>query len=386
MQALMAVLLALAAAPAVPKPIFATKSESAFIDDGFALSPQGDRLAYIRTNGADVVQVEIVSLPAGKTDATFSIAQFTKTPERVLFTADGKHLVVVSKAPEEDKREAQAYDLAGKPAGKKIGPTQQIAVSSVDGKPAVVTFSDKDKEGVHTYEVVAYAADGKQFGKKTLAADKTGLMKEKAAGPDGFKVVYWFDDFLHLIGQKKGEYDKKNDVRRPDRAMLWDVLKSKPLEEHEIGDVMMWVREQKDRVSHPHTAAFAQYAEDLKTLELITSDGKRRTLELGARMLYKYEPKSLLQQPGPEANRLYLSLTVDPVNWEAVQHKHAEPDIFDLYVIDLQTGKPSRVLTGLLANKRALSWTAAGGRVAILHKHKGFDRGGLELEVYDLTP
>ena len=381
----MAVFLALVAAPATPKPIFATKSESAFIDDGFALSPQADKLAYIRTNGAEIVQVEIVSLPEGKTDATFSIAQFTKTPERVLFTPDGKHVVVLSKAPEEDKREAQAYDLTGKPAGKKIGPSQQIAVSSVDGKPAVVTFSDHDKEGVHTYEVAAFSADGKQLGKKTLAADKTGLMKEKAAGPDGFKVVYWFDDFLRLVGQKKGEYDKKNDVRRPDRAMVWDVFKAKPVEEHEIGDVMEWVKEQKDRVRHPHTAAFAQYAEDLKTLELITPEGKRRTVEL-ARMLYKYEPKSLLQQAGPEANRLYLSLTVDPVNWEAVQHKHAEPDIFDLYVIDTQSGKASRVLTGLLANKRALAWTAAGGRVAILHKHKGFDRGGLELEVYDLTP
>jgi hypothetical protein len=385
MQALMVLLALVAAAPAAPKPIFATKSESAFIDDGFALAPQGDRLAYIRTNGADVVQIEIVSLPAGKTDATFSIAQFTKTPERVLFTPDGKHVVVLSKAPEEDKREAQAYDLAGKPVGKKIGPTQQIAVSSVDGKPVVVTFSDRDKEGVHTYDVTAFSTDGRQLAKKTLSADKTGLMREKAAGPDGFKVVYWFDDFLRLVGQKKGEYDKKNDVRRPDRAMVWDVFKAKPLEEHEIGDVMEWVKEQRDRVRHPHTAAFAQYSEDLKTLELITPDGKRRPLELG-RLLYKYEPKSLLQQAGPEANRLYISVTVDPVNWEAVQHKHAEPDLFDLYAIDTQSGKAQRVLTGLLAGKRALTWTAAGGRVAILHKHKGFDRGGLELEVYDLTP
>jgi len=383
----MVALWALVAAPtAAPKPVYAAKGESAFIDDGFALSPGGDRLAYVRTNGADVMQVEVVSLPAGKTDATFSIAQFTKTPERLVFTPDGKHLVVLSKAPEDEKREAQTYDLVGKPVGKKIGPAQQITVSSVEGKPAVVTFSDRDKEGVHTYEVAAFSPDGgKALGKKTLAADKTGLMREKAAGPDGFKVIYWYDDFLHLVGQKKGEYDKKNDVRRPDRAMVWDVFKGKPLEEHEIGDVMEWVREQKDRVRHPHTAAFAQYSEDLKTLELITPDGKRRTLEL-ARMLYKYEPKTLLQQPGPEANRLYLSLTVDPVNWEAVQHKHAEADIFDLYVVDTQSGKPQRVLTGLLAGKRALAWTAAGGRVAILHKHKGFDRGGLELEVYDLTP
>ncbi len=51
----MVALLALVAAPSpAPKPLFAIKGESAFIDDGFALSPQGDRLAYVRTNGADV--------------------------------------------------------------------------------------------------------------------------------------------------------------------------------------------------------------------------------------------------------------------------------------------------------------------------------------------
>jgi hypothetical protein len=232
--------------------------------------------------------------------------------------------------------------------------------------------------------VAAFApGDGRSLGKKTLVADKAGLFRDRAAGPDGFKVVYWFDDFLRLVGQKKGEYDKKNDVRRPDRTMLWDVLRAKPVDEHEIGDVVEWVREQKDRVRHPHTAAFAQYSEDLKTLELITPDAKRRTLEL-ARLLFKYEPKTLLQQLGPEPHRLYFSLTVDPVNWEAVQHKHAETDVFDLYVVDTQTGKPQRVLSGLSANKRTLAWTAAGGRCAILRKHKGFDRGGLELEVYEL--
>src|SRR5262249_32494067 len=154
-----------------PKPIFATKNESTFIDDGFVVSAQGDHLAYVRTNGADVVQVEIVSLPAGKTDATFSITQFTHTPERLFFTPDGKQLVLVSTTPEEEKREAQAYDLAGKPVGKKIGPAQKITVASIDGKPVIVTFSDRDKEGVHTYDVAAYRADdGKQLAKKTLAA------------------------------------------------------------------------------------------------------------------------------------------------------------------------------------------------------------------------
>jgi hypothetical protein len=201
---------------------------------------------------------------------------------------------------------------------------------------------------------------------------------------EGFKIVYWHDDFLHLCGQRKGEYDKKNDVRRPDRQMVFDVLSGKTQEEQEIGDVVEWVRAIKDRGKHPNTAAFAQFSEDLKTLELLTPDGKRRALSL-ERPLHKYETKSLLQQLSTEPGKIYVSLTVDPVNFEAVEHKKADPDIFDLYSVDLTAGTAQRLLTGVKADKRSLAWAAAGGRTAILRKHKGFDRGGMDLEVYDLA-
>jgi hypothetical protein len=369
-----------ATAPAdAPKPIFKAHAETLFIDDPLALTRAGDRLAYLLTDGAGRVEVHLVTLPEGKPEGTFSVAAQIHSPEQLAFSADGRYLVVIGKQPEQERRDAQVFTLDGKAVGHHIGPATNLVVTQIEGRSAIVTHSVRTSGSGTTHEVAAFTlADGRPLGRRTLTSGKDGLVHVG----EGFKIVYFQDDFLRVVGQKKGEYDKPNDVRRPDRVVVFDVLKGKSLEEHEIGDVVAWVREQKDRERHPNRAAFLQYSEDLKSLELITAE-KRRALT-PERPVWKYEPATLQQQLGDAPGHLFASLTVDPVNPEAVQIKKAEPDVFDLYDVDTAGPAMRRIWTGLRADKRALAWTAAGGRIAILHKHKGFDRGGIDLEVYDL--
>ncbi|HJZ86985.1 MAG TPA: hypothetical protein VKN99_17555 [Polyangia bacterium] len=373
-------LLAAGGGEPAPKPVLVVHGDTTFVDDAYALSPSGGRLAYVRSNGADIAQVEVAELPSGNVEARFSIAAFSRIPERLSFTENGK-LIVVGRLPDAERREAQVFDLSGKPLGRKLGPADSIACAQIDGKSALVALSIR-RSGEHTsYEVSALRAeDGKALGRRTLSAGRDGLIKLG----EGFRIVYWSDDLLHLTGVKKGEYDKKNDVRRPDRAMIFDVLAGKAVSEHEIGDVVSWVREMRQREQFPQRAAFVAFSEDLKALELITADNRRLEVKT-VRPLWKYEPKTILQQAGPEPGRLYVSLTVDPVNPEAVKKQKTDPDLFDLYAVDGQSGSAARVLGGVLAAKRRLAWVAGGGRVAILRRHQGFDRGGTELEVYDLS-
>src|SRR5262249_15434951 len=110
-------------APA-PKPIWVTHGESTFIDDPLALSPSGDRLAYVRTRGAEGAQRGWCARPGEKTGSPFRFPHSTPPPGRRPFPADGKQLLVVTRTDE--KREAQLYDLAGKAVGRKIGPAEQI--------------------------------------------------------------------------------------------------------------------------------------------------------------------------------------------------------------------------------------------------------------------
>ena len=67
--------------------------------------------------------------------------------------------------------------------------------------------------------------------------------------------------------------------------------------------------------------------------------------------------------------------------------RRTDPDLIDLCAIELGSGTPgpAQRLRTLPGNQRPSSWKlTAGGRLALLRKHKGFARGGTEVEIYDL--
>jgi hypothetical protein len=86
-------------------------------------------------------------------------------------------------------------------------------------------------------------------------------------------------------------------------------------------------------------------------------------------------------------NRMVFSLTVDPVNEEAVAAKKADPDTIDFCALDPQEATPTVTkLLSLPGHKRPSAWVIAEmGRLAILRKHKNFPRGGTQVEIYDVN-
>ena len=72
---------------------------------------------------------------------------------------------------------------------------------------------------------------------------------------------------------------------------------------------------------------------------------------------------------------------------EAVAARRTDPDTLDLCSVELTAAGagPVQRLLMLPGNQRPSSWTVtSGGRLALLRKHKGFSRGGTEVEIYDL--
>jgi hypothetical protein len=59
-----------------------------------------------------------------------------------------------------------------------------------------------------------------------------------------------------------------------------------------------------------------------------------------------------------------------------------EPDGVELYVVDLASGEPRRVLT-VAAGRLLVEWTAARGRLALLRKRVDA-RSGAAIDIYDL--
>jgi hypothetical protein len=392
---------ALGADPA-PAPLASLSADATFIDDTFALDAEGKRLAVVRTDGADVCRLEVLELPGLTKVMTADLAPLSKNPERLLFSPDGRRVVVVGLVPGSTppQRVAQSFDLGGgqskaqvspcsacgRKAGKKLGPASDFALAMVGGKPRLISFHQRIEEGGNTYVVAAYALeDGKPAGTKTLKVGAGGTL----AGKADLKPIAWQDGYTSLLVQQKGGYDKKADAERPDTAGTFDVLRGRVSATREIKDLVTWVRTAPLRIDRPNQLTFLLVAEDLKGLELLRKDDTRAPIAL-ARAFKHYDQDSLRQRLWPETGapkQLWFSLSVDPVNTEAVSQKTYFPDDFDVYVIDLEAATPAarRVLSlpGDKRERRSAVFAAGGGKVAVLRKHKTLDRGGNELRVYE---
>jgi hypothetical protein len=299
------------------------------------------------------------------------------TPERVAFL-DADRVIVIDRNPETGFARAQVYGPKGA-LPQRLGPADGIALATVGGVPAIVTYArQKTPKGIR-HDLAAYRRDTlKPLAKKSLAEDGSGRVALLHAA---YKPLFFLGGYAELVAQKEGDYDKTHDIRKPDMAARVDVFSGKLLAEHEITDVIAWAQLLQIRKKHENERDFLRYTEDLHALQLVDAADRISPVET-PRPLAKYDPPTLAYQP-EASGALLFSLTIDPVNADAVRAQKADKDWLDFYRLDVAT----RALTPLVrldGEKRASTWHAGGGRVGLLRKHKGFGRGGADLEIYDV--
>ncbi|HUS66131.1 MAG TPA: hypothetical protein VMZ28_16375 [Kofleriaceae bacterium] len=376
MRTTLAALLCLAA-PALaapPAPIWQVKTDaSGFIDDPFALRDDGKAVAYITTDGAEAAKLHLAMIPAWKPDVVIpgvsahAVAIHWLSPERVL---------VVAKDGDKETVSAQVYSPKG-PGRERLGPADDIALATLDGKPAVVSYTRTEKKGVeHTLSAV-HRESWKALGKKSWREDAEGRVPHPAGA---FKILWWKDGFAAAAVQQAGAFDKAKDMRRPDRFARLDPWTGKLFDEKEIEDVLGFAQLIIEHKKHSNQAAFVHLSEDHHKL-LFTDGLTQKELTL-ARPLYMYALESIAFQL-LDGDRVAVSATVDPTNPPALQRKKADPDELDLFIVDRKTNVATRVLR-LDGQGRPSTWKTGGNRLALLRKSKGFDRGGVVLEIYDL--
>jgi hypothetical protein len=370
---LSAILLASTAVAAAPTPVGRYDAGGGgFIDDAFALRDDGKAVAYITTDGATTATLHLVDVGGNDVKIagapTDAIAIHWLSPTRVLIVRGGEAGAATSTA--------QLFTAAGAQK-QKLGPFGQLARATVDGKPAIVTYTRSEKHGVD-HALVAYATDTlRPLRRRTWHEDAEGQIKQ---GPSSIKPLWWANGFTELAALRAGEYDKARDIRRPDRYTRLDVLTGKVIDESEVQDVLGFTQVSLLRRNAPNQTVIARYSDDHKKLLFV--DGLAQYDVTLARDLWKYEPQTLAWQTLDD-HTVALSLTVDPVNPDAVNRKKADVDEFDLYEVDRQSHAARRLLV-LNGEGRRSSWQLYGHRLLLLRKGKGFDRGGVALEVYDL--
>jgi hypothetical protein len=365
--------------PVGVKALSTVHPDAGFVEDAYAFDGSGGRLALVRADAASLAEIEVLDLNQGGASlARFDISKATTWVTQVAFVSGGNEIFLVGKTADEARVTGFLFDLAGKQK-RKFGPATDVVLTEVDGKPVVALYTQTQRKDGVTHDIaLVRLADGKPAAKKrSLKADVDGNVKAL-----DLRVLYFKAGYTQVVGVQKGAYDKVKDQRLNDNEAIYDVADGKVIRAQPIGDLVAYSQALKLRMAHPGAGTFVVVSENGKGLDLVTADDKVERLEPSLSFDH-YDPKSLQQQLGRDG-KLYFTLTIDPVNPEAVNAKKADAVHVDLYVVDPSTHKPTR-LARLPQNERELTWTVAGGRWAVLRKHKGYGRGGPDLELYDLA-
>jgi len=370
--------LAQAAAPAAAaKPAFVIKADRGFIDDPFAIDDAGERLAVLRTDSASYARVDIVDLGTGATRSSVKLGDTGALYERVLFAGAGG-VVVITRDPGEGRRSAQHYSADGKPLGF-AGPVTDFAVRKSGGRTVLVAWDRRPtSDGGTSFAVAQHQLErltriGKSHG---YQVGKDGMLAQPR-----LKLVAWQDGYGQVVGQRPGGYDKKKDVRQPDRAAVFDLLQETFVSETEIGDVLGWTYVAGLRRTRPNRTRLVVVTDEQDGVQLVDATGRKTPMALAVGF-DQYDARSLREQE--EADALYFSISIDPLNTAALARRKADPAFLDIYRVPGGTTQATRVLRVTL-DDRPVTWVAGARHAAVLRKHKSFSRGGAELEVYPLA-
>jgi hypothetical protein len=370
-----------------PKPLASwTPPQGRFFDDALAISADGTRVLAVATDAATVSSLHVYTIGG---DA-LTVDQLPPTIKQVAFL--GSDRVIAIATHEGDSKLVGLVATVkkgkdGKPTltldNKRLGPADAIDVVDREGKRLLTLYNKAGKKTTeHTVQLFD-AATLKPIARRTFVESAEGALRTKAGEA---RPLWWTRGHTNLIVQKIGEYDKARDIRRPDRFVRLDLLTDKIVDEHEIEDVLGFAKVTIARKTAPPEEAYARLSEDHKQVLLL--DGiDERPLPL-ARAIHLYDPDSL-RSLAVDDKTLLVGLQVDPNNIEAVNRRGQDPDDFDLYTVDRSslhgkgelTARRALVLPG---NGRHVGFTAAAGKLAILRKDKGFDRGGVAVEFYAL--
>ena len=412
---------AAAAAESAAPPVTVLRPEKGFIDDAYAVTADNSTLIYVNTDGANWAKLRATGLPASAatpaTAPTTSSPPAAPPPAAAPFSVPaGQSLEIIGKLPlsvtklyllPEDRvlvvsRDTETggvfnghvYNLKSRtevtiPGG--IGPASDITVGDSGSGPLVVAIT-RPGERSPEYKLQAFSARNlKPVASKTWKLEDGEPRITTALGTA--MPLYFLDDYLTLATKHNGTFDKKKDLRQPDFLAFIDTLTGK-------------IKSQRPMASPTPLLDLARLRKDHGESVLLVADETTQSLQLLAalprgpeggptelktaltwpRPASMYEPASLRSQL-VRPDLLLVSAMLDPVNEQAVANKRADPDDYDVCAVELSGSAPgpAQRLLMLHGNKRPLSWMAsAQGRLAVLRKHKGFSRGGTEIEIYDL--
>ena len=198
---------------------------------------------------------------------------------------------------------------------------------------------------VAAHDMKTLARAGKPTG---LKVDAGGMVQQPP-----LKLLGWLDGYAQIIAQQPGGYDKARDMRVPDRAARYDLLRREIVWSAEIEDVRGWATVNGMRARDVNRWAFLESSEDLENLTLVDALGYRANVKL-AIPFEIYDPRSAVYREQDAASHIDFTLAVDPLNPRALHRRKADAAKLDFYRIDVPAPGAQAGKDAVAAQKRAL--------------------------------
>jgi hypothetical protein len=372
--------------PKAKRPNWVRKADKGFFDDAMAIDPQNGLVALIRTDSASFADLEMFDLVKKSKVTSFPLGSAQDIFERIEFTGQGRSVVVVVQDSKTGQRVAQRFDNEGKPAGL-VGPAADIGFATRGNQRLIVKWDRaQNKKGQNQFLISTFDLANLSPVGKTQALPTDGL--DRITKPP-LTILSWTDGYTQIFGQEPGGFDKAKDMRIPDRAALFDVLKGDMTWRGDIADVVAWSGVNQLRRRRPGRSVFAEVAEDQSRLDIVNGIGLRAGTKLAV-PFEMYDLRSLMESESPSEGSFFFSLTVDPLNPPALEKKKADIPKLDVYRLPIPPlGSPTvaefvpQLILRAPMDDRPVKWMIAGPWIVILRKFKSFARGGEVLEIYN---
>lgn len=361
--------------PAEAKPLWKHVPEKGFVDDAIAFSDDGARMAFMLSDSATFMEIAILELSSKKIIKRLPMGAVTRVPKALHFVGDSALLLLWSDSQKGDHG-ADLIWLDGKKKTKQIKGATHLQLVKYEGAKVLAAAYRRDKKsGAYKVRVQIHRlTDLRRTRAKSVAVRADATIKRPA-----LRVLYWGPGMINLVGLKRGKYDKKRDIRLPDVAVWYDVLRGKEVSTFTPQKLIKWNHALEMREKHPHQRRFLHVDRNFKPLYL--ADERNTLVEIKTPVAWRlYEPKSLVQRESIDGKELIFSMTIDPVNPDAVARKKADKERADLYRVG--PGGKALPLGKVFTDKRRFTWVTGKGHFAYLRKLKGFGRGGKSLELH----
>lgn len=356
--------------------------KNGYIDSHFAISADGKRIAYLHvlTNRKATLVLAKLTSKGLTNKKRVNIAKHTIMPETMTFVGGGKHLLVTWRAnpakPEGDFAGA-FFGLSGK-MEKKIGPFGDIRFRKKGSSFSVVTYKQNSRRGSVSHEVKVFAYPS--FGLKAqhrLVTDQAQRLKKA-----NMEVIYFKDDYLKAVGKIAGRYDRKKDIRLPDKEAVYDLAKKKVISERPIKDAIEWEKLRRFRQKHSAFEAvfyFSGTEKNLK-LQLMRKDNGHVNIPLGVNLV-RYRQGSL-DQKLIHGGKALIGLTVDPQNPIILKQKRSEPEKFHLFLVKGWRSPQVKRVLSLDSKNQVLRWEYGKGVFSVMRLHRRWRLGSKVLELH----